>query len=447
MDTSNTSKSKFKIKYLCLALALFLIGWGLSFLGSRLIWQEELQAIQPFQFLLGLLIPLLLLVLGSLSFLKTSGRTFSLQYVMIFFLIVSIINVLFFRFLHVRIYGDFNQLPTEITKAIVSPRWLIGSSILAFLYHSIVLPISGNFQSVAFVLLAGSILMCLFSFFLVNKYPNRLTIILPFISPIWFLFLSGYNEYYPFIAPAFICALLLLSEDRISKINPILIGIIAAFLSLLYVGFVPIGLFLMVVFFIRNGWKNGFISLVSMGLSIFLLILIFWPDNITTFFPAYYSALNVKESELFPGKLMAHLPFFKVSYAFSRDNISRVTSDFFWAGGFVSLLIMVLSAFHKKIFSALNLIQRNALYLFILVLFQVFYFIFMVPRLGGLQDIDLFFTVYLVFSFVAGLLSDILATGLTHEFSLMYKLSVFSFFLGNTSYLILYFCFLGVPYY
>lgn len=366
---------------------------------------------------------------------------------MIFFLIISIINILFFRFLHVRIYGDFNQLPTEIAKDIVSPRWLIGSSILAFLYHSIVLLISSSFQSVAFVLLAGSMLMCLFSFFLGNKFPNRLTIILPFFSPIWFLFLSGYNEYYPFIAPAFICSLLLLSEDRISKINPILIGIFAAFLSLLYVGFVPIGFFLILIFFIRKGWNNGFISLVSLGLSILLLILIFWPENISTFFPAYFSTLNIKESELFPGKLMAHLPFFKVSFAFSRDNISRVSSDFFWAGGFVSLLIIILSTFQKKIYSGLNIIQRNALYIFILVLFQLFYFIFMVPRLGGLQDIDLFFTVYLLFSFIAGLLSDIHATALTHELSLMYKLSVFSFFLGNTSFLILFFCFLGVPYY
>jgi len=347
----------------------------------------------------------------------------------------------------VRIYGDFNQLPTEIAKSIVSPRWLIGSSILVFLYHSIVLPISSSFQSVAFVLLAGSLLMCLFSFFIMKTYPNHLTVILPFFSPIWFLFLSGYNEYYPFIAPAFICILLLLSDDRISKINPIFIGIIAAFFCLLYVGFVPIGLFLIFVFFIRKGWKNGFISLVSMGLSIFLLIFIFWPDNISTFFPAYYSTLNIKDSELFPGKLMTHLPFFKFSFAFSSDNISRISSDFFWAGGFVSLLIIGLSIFKKKINLGQNLIQRKTLYLFILILFQVFYFIFMVPRLGGLQDIDLFFTVYLVFSFVAGLLSDIRATELTHELSLMYKLSIFSFFLGNTSFLILYFCFLGVPYY
>ena len=37
---------------------------------------------------------------------------------------------------------------------------------------------------------------------------------------------------------------------------------------------------------------------------------------------------------------------------------------------------------------------------------QALYFLFMIPKLGPLRDIDLFFTVYLTVGFVAGVLGD-----------------------------------------
>ena len=48
-----------------------------------------------------------------------------------------------------------------------------------------------------------------------------------------------------------------------------------------------------------------------------------------------------------------------------------------------------------------------------LVLVQLYYIVFMVPRLGPIGDVDLFFTTYLTLAFMAGLLLDVVRTDAT----------------------------------
>ena len=144
---------------------------------------------------------------------------------------------------------------------------------------------------------------------------------------------------------------------------------------------------------------------------------------------------------------MTYAPFFKIGYAFSKANFVRMFNDFFWAGGIVSILILIGTIFYRVFFKKSLLRNRNLLFLLLMVLWQIFYYIFMVPRLGALQDIDLFFTVYLAFAFIAGLLCDEVVNQLSDERQQLLKLGVFSFFLGNASCLILYLAFVGVPYY
>ncbi len=429
------------------SLFLFLFGWGFSFLVSNLIWARDLKPIPPVQLLVSLFLPIIIIIISWLSIKKSNGKTFSLHFFFIIFLVISIVNILLVHFLHIQIYGDFDQLPSEISSNVVFPRWLVGSSFLNFTYHFIIQPIKASFQTAAFVRLSGSFLMLGFSIILLLKSPNRLSVILPLLSPIWFLFFSGYNEYYPFIAEFFLLSLLLLSTDKLVKIHPILIGIFASLIMLLYVGFVPLGLFLIFVLFVKKGARAGITAFFAALCATVWLVLIFWPNTFISFFPAYYSSLNIKSSDLYPGLLMAHLPFFKVSYAFSLDNLTRIFNQYYWAGGPGSLIIMVLFGLKKNIFSKVNLINNNILFLSLFLIWQIFYFIFMVPRLGPYQDIDLFFSVYLTISFMAGFLADLHFESMQNPDSTLSKHQVISFFIGNSSFLILYFCFLGIPYF
>jgi len=447
MDKLKSATQQFSKKHFMYALLLFIFSWGMSYLLCRLVWKEDLPVLSLGQLLPGLLIPICLLVYSWIFYTRSGGRSFSLQFVLVILLIAFLVNILFFQFMHIRNYGDFDQLPSQLTKSTIFPRWLIGSSILNWLYHSIVIPIRPNFQSAAFVRVLGSILMISSSFFLLKKYPNRLTLILPITSPIWFLFSSGYNEYYPFIAEIFVISILLLTEDYIKGINPILLGVIVSGVSLLYVGFIPVGLLLLVAFFGRSGLKKGFIALGSMLVSFFMFIFMFWPQEFVTFFPAYYSSLNIKESVLFPGELMVHLPFFKLSYAFSVENFRRLFYDLFWACGFGVILILVFILSSKKEFIKSVFRKYNAIFLMILAVGMLAYFIFMVPRLGVTQDIDLYFATYLIVNLFSGYLVDErFGTPITSENAIK-KFHIFAFAFGNSAFLILFFCFLGIPYF
>lgn len=442
----NVVSSYFK-KSIIPSLLLFLIGWGASFLISKLIWKNDLKPISPAQLFLAISIPVLLIICGWLSINKSNGKTFNFQFFFIVLLLVSIVNILLVHFLHIQIFGDFDQLPTDISNSVIFPRWLIGSSILNFIYHSVIQPIRSSFQTAAFVRLGGSLLMLGFSIFLLIKYPNRLNVILPLLSPIWFLFSSGYNEYYPFIAEIYLIFLIILSNDYLSRIPPIFIGIIASLMMLFYVGFVPVGLFLILVLFLKKGLKPGFVAAIAALGSSVLFILIFWPDSFISFFPAYYSSLNIKSSDLYPGLLMAHLPFFNFSYAFSGENLNRIFNEYHWAGGFASVAILFFVLLKKNFLTKEILLKKNVLYLLIFFVWQIFYFIFMVPRLGAYQDIDLFFTVYLIITFIAGDFADLSTDSNQNADSSLIKHRVVSFFLGNSSFLILYFCFIGIPYF
>jgi hypothetical protein len=46
--------------------------------------------------------------------------------------------------------------------------------------------------------------MCLSSAILLFLFPKRASLSLTLTSPIWLLLCSGYDEYYPFIAPLYV---------------------------------------------------------------------------------------------------------------------------------------------------------------------------------------------------------------------------------------------------
>ncbi len=80
----------------------------------------------------------------------------------------------------------------------------------------------------------------------------------------------------------------------------------------------------------------------------------------------------------------------------------------FWGGGIAPLLLVLTGVKFFKHRDRSWFRQNWIRFLPIGLLFgwQIFYFFFMLPKLGPVKDIDLYFSVYLTIAFVAGLLVD-----------------------------------------
>lgn len=431
-------------KPIFLSLLVFTIVWFLTLFVSRTLWKESLPFVDLQAGLITFLIPFLLVGMVA-AWSKKHEKLFGIF--ALFFaaeLIFVVLNTFIFHF-HINNYGDYGQLSTEIGNGEVFPRWLIGSSLLMHLYQSIFVKLPVVLSTFVYLRLAGSFLMCLFSIFLIKRYPNRLSIILPLITPIWLILAIGYDEYYPIIAPVVLMVLVLLSEDLLKKIHPVLMGAIVSVIALLYAGFVPYAIFLLIIYAIRRGWIAGLISLASAVGCSFLIILVLWPDTIANFFYNYYSALNLTEANLYPGQSLSHTPFFKPQFALSAANLHRLLFMYFWAGGISPILVIAAIITFLVKTTKKNLLRISFISVTLFFLWQVFYFFFMIPRLGPTNDIDLFFSVYITVPFFAGWLLDETVSRTQPKTQALVKNVCFAIVTANTSVAFLYFAFLGLP--
>ncbi len=421
--------------------------WFLTALLGHLIWKNPLPDFSLTSNLMGFLLPLAIVFFSSIKVHNFNLQSPLLQIIFAGILLSTCVLVFGEKIVALRAYGDSGQVGKLAADGSTYSRWLVGSSLITFIFQKIIHPLFENLGSLEYVKIFGSLLMCLTSVILIHKYPKRLSVILPLFTPIWLLFAWGYDEYYPFIAPVFLLFLILISEDFLSRIHPLAFGFFTAFVGLLYAGFVPMSLFLLFVFFLRRGWKQGVIAAGAALVSAIFLIWIFWPSPIQNFFPDYYSKLNLKDSLLYPGMNITHTPFFKFKYAFSLSNINRVVYSQFWTGGFIAPLFILAGLFSKRFWTSTKHELLTALFLGLFMLWQVFYFVFMIPRLGVIQDIDLFFTVYLTMAYIGGWVVDKAALQFSEDKANLLKRICFSAFLGNSMYAGLYLILLGLPVY
>jgi hypothetical protein len=446
MEKTNKNRwiDSLKQKPILSSLLVFTLVWFLSFLLSQFVWRDSLPKADLLVYGLSFLIPFFLVGGVSAWSKKHEGLFWVLAAFFLLEFLFVFLNAFFF---HIRIssYGDNGQLSSAIANQTVLPRWMLGSSLLNFIYKSIFLHLPVVISTIAYVRLAGSAFMCLFSILLIKKFPSRFAMILPMLTPIWIILAVGYDEYYPFITPMLLFMLVLLSEDILQKINPFLMGLIVSAIGLLYAGFVPFAAFILAVYCLRRGALASIKAVISTLLFLFLLIKIFWPDTIPAFFIYYYSSLNIGDASLYPGQFLAHTPFFKPQFAFSATNFRRLFFIYYWAGGLSPLLILAACG---KLFKRISLkLFKNLTSLAVLFLFlwQAFYFVFMIPRLGAVNDIDLFFSVYITFAFFAGWMIDKLLKNTQPEIQSLIKNVVFAAFAGNSALAIVYFAFVGLP--
>lgn len=456
MITRNkTGDEKTRLLLLFEILSVFFVyttAWLGSALISRRLWggyrgRED----DYFVLFLFYILPLILLIgyvwwVNKNRIQHTLGTAFWLIILAFVILNVLILKIPFQR------YGDQNQLNYLLSTGTHFPRYLVGSESLEFIYQNLIasLFLPGGMPEPdltdAFIRIFGSLVMVFTSLLLLRKYPGRLSILLPLSIPAWFLFSSGYNEYYPFITPLFMLCLLFLDQKAIEKVHPILVGLLAAVVALVYAAFVPLSLFLLGLYFLRAGIKRGAVALLFAVGWVFALIAIFWKGPLEGFIQQYAYTLNLGDensAEQFLGQAFGMTPFFKPVFAFSADHLKMMFFMLFWAGGISSTLILLGMIVLLAIKGDLK--QKKFIVPALFLLYQFVYFFFMIPKLGPLKDIDLFFSVYLTIAFTAGLLVDHYVKGLPQQKCRWVSLICFALVAGNTVFSIYYLLLWGIP--
>lgn len=321
------------------------------------------------------------------------------------------------KFVPLMPYGDYAHLSNAIERNAVFPRWFLGSAVLTRFFQSLWPTIGPHLPTPlgsadGFIRLAGAALMSCSSVVLLWRHGACLRLILPILSPVWLLFHSGYNEYYPFIAWGFMCVLFLLTEG-LEKCTPRFVAMVCAALCLSYAAFVPIALFVLVGYALSTDIRKGAMALLMTEAICVCLIILLWPDTLMAFAKRYVHVLNLGELNTFfspyAGKSAGEAtPFFSLSYALSVQHLSHLSFMFFFGLGPVPLLFLpVIMLFHSGDGLLARIPRTRAtLCLGAFVLWQVLYSLLMIPKLGPIRDIDLFFSVYLTIGFFAGLLGD-----------------------------------------
>ena len=321
------------------------------------------------------------------------------------------------NFVHLIPYGDYAYLSNVIDRNGVFPRWFLGSAILTRLYHSLWPTIGPHLPTPlgsadGFIRLAGAALMSCSSVVLLWRYGACLRLIIPILSPVWLLFHSGYNEYYTFIAWGYMCLLFMLT-DGLEKCTPRFVAMVCAALCLSYAAFVPIALFVLAYFALSTDIRKGAIALLMTGAICVCLLILLWPDTLMSFAYDYVHTLNLGEQNTgfssYVGKSAGGTtPFFSLSYALSVQHLSHLSFMYFFGLGLVPLLsLLFIMLFYSRdgLFARIPR-TRATLCLGAFVIWQVLYGLLMIPKLGPIRDIDLFFSVYLTIGFFAGLLGD-----------------------------------------
>jgi hypothetical protein len=321
------------------------------------------------------------------------------------------------NFVHLIPYGDYGYLDRVIGRNDVFPRWFLGSAILTRLYQSLWPTIGPHLPAPlgnpdGFIRLVGAALMSCSSIVLLRWHGARLRLIIPLLSPIWLLFHSGYNEYYPFIAWGYMCLLFMLTDSQ-EKYTPRFIATVCAALCLSYAGFVPIALFVLTYYALSTDMRRGVIALLMAGVICVFLLILLWPNTLMSFAHEYVYTLNLGEqgtgfSAYIGQSGWGTTPFFSLSYALSVEHLSHLGFMFFLGIGPVPLLsVLGLMLFYSRdgLFPCIPR-TLTTVCLGAFVIWQVLYGLLMIPKLGPLRDVDLFFSVYLTIGFIAGLLGD-----------------------------------------
>jgi hypothetical protein len=140
--------------------------------------------------------------------------------------------------------------------------------------------------------------------------------------------------------------------------------------------------------------------------------------------------------------------FFSTQYALSPEHLKDVVYFCFWGGVFIFLALVVIGiiwAVWQTIRSGqlLYWLNTNLGLALSTIFFLAYYVIFMIPKLGIPQDVDLFSFAYVLFAFFAGYLWDWLLHDKPYRLSANFFLT--AFVLGESLALLVFLAKIGLP--
>ena len=444
---TNTQKaaqpSRMGLRPLMIIAGLYVLAWGLTYAALRFFWGAKLGVLNPLLLLVDFILPLLAVIALYLLGIKTERPFRWLGLVFVGLLVLVIINIMTNR-VHLMNYGDVGTLSGMIAHGEIFPRWMLGTGILGFVITKIGVPFFGPGDDILLIRTLSALVMCLSSAILLFLFPKRASLSLTLTSPIWLLLCSGYDEYYPFIAPLYVLFLMILSAKMQRRFSSLLISLFSAVLATSYAGFLPLAAFLLLAYTLWRGWRKGLLAGLAFVAFSVVLVLILNGFNLGSFLTNYQASLNLTDPLNFSGQSLLGTPFFKPEFVLAADNAQRMGINFFWTG---SILYLILCAAGYAWLAASRpdgWVKKAALVLGLQLLFQLAYFVFMLPRLGSVQDIDLYFTAYLSLAFCTGWLVEKLTEKLDEKKQAHAHLAVFSLCAGSTAVVSLYLIFLGL---
>jgi len=339
-------------------------------------------------------------------------------------------------------YGDQAQLADMMMRGVVFPRWMGGSAILLYGYRfwtsipnlSIY---SADFHVVTtYAKVFGGVVMMFISINLLKKWPNRMSVILPLAAPIYLMFSIGYDEYYPFVAGILLVFLMnVIEKDPTSQNvhwlgffveesgqlptrrigytwqNVYWLGFLLAILPVFYFPFLIISLIVLAYywfFYSSIRWK-----LLLTFVSVYILsVYLFWPNGQDKYISSVFFTINTGDTYLFFTRYLGQAAndsiFFSLKNVTTWQHFSDLSYMFFWSGNLVNGILLGYGIYQlaaKRILRKFITAPRSLL-LILLFAWQLFYFVFMIPRLGPRIDIDLFFSFYICLAFTTGYILD-----------------------------------------
>lgn len=399
-----------------LNIAAFFVSTLVTSVFFKNILKIEFPLDKPFTILL--LVTLAFVLLISLFAVYKNNFVTPLLVGISLFALYSVLNQIFWR-LPFQSYGDIDFLKIKIGGGLTFSRAVLTTTLLGIFYWGVwkFPPLVHLLRHISWVRFISSAISGISSIILIKVYKQRLVVILPMFSAIWFLFMTGYDEYYPFIMAIYLVSLIFLFDYKKGDLGYLYkLVVLYSILPLIYVGFVPLSFVALSYLFILN--REIFPRLVSTAAASFFVVLsMAWEQSIPSFFTQLYSDLSfgdkynqfVSYNGMFRGDTSIY---FKSSYAFSFAHFKDLSYLFIYAGGFSGalLLLSALGIITYKKFKRdpinLNLSKGKLFILLFLVMQQIQYFIFMVPKLGPRRDIDLYFTFHIIINFAAALLLE-----------------------------------------
>ncbi len=365
-----------------------------------------------------------------------------------------------YGWVHLGGYGDRVPMMEIIRTNRTFPRWLMGMAVLKWIHAGIwEMPtvermMSANLASPeGFVEFWSTVAMAVATTSILWIWGRRrLSVILATLVPVWFMFGVGYVEYYPFIAWFFLLWLIYIFETpvRLENRSPYEVGIVTAAMPLAYIGFAPLSALMLAVYALR-GPRDFFKAVGTAVLAGAIMIRVLYPGDVDVFLRDLYENMQFLDKWTY-GRYVGHYirpgsNFFAPGYALSPDHLRDLLFMYVFGGGVAFPLMLAALALWRRPRKMrrwrIAMRDSRTATAVALVLWQAFYMLFYVARLGPQEDIDLFFSTFVVMAFFAGYLADraIRSSAMDERATSL----IAAWALGGTSIAVIYLLDVGMP--